>query len=77
MLSGLRLPGKKSLVGKGGTTMGERVAALGVKIFMVGHNDILEAQVLLAELGILWLLGDGISVSVEDLAGVFCLRVDE
>lgn len=48
MLSGLRLPGKKSLVGKGGTTMGERVAALGVKIFMVGHNDILEAQVLLA-----------------------------
>lgn len=48
MLSGLRLPGKKSLVGKGGTTMGERVAALGVKILMVGQNDILEAQVLLA-----------------------------
>lgn len=28
--------------------MGERVAALGVKILMVGQNDILEAQVLLA-----------------------------
>lgn len=56
--------------------MGAGVAALGVQKHMVGHNYILEAQVLSAMTwGPSGFKVMGSQSFMEDLAGVFCLRL--